>query len=123
MEVTENPGLKFKSGMTAEVVFIIARRMNALLIPSRALWYRLPEGPADSTPRAFGLSPRELAMADADKHAARTVCIIRAKNEPERVQIKIGITDGASTEVVAGLKEGDRVVVDELKSNRETNSK
>jgi len=123
VEVTENPGLKFKAGMTVDVVFIIARRTNALLIPSRALWYRLPEGPADSTPRAFGLSPRELAMADADKRAARTVWVIRAKNEPEPVQIKIGITDGTSTEVVAGLNEGDRAVVDEVKSDRETNAK
>jgi serine/threonine protein kinase len=123
VQVTDNQELRFRPGMSVIVEFIMARRTNALLIPSHALWYRPPEEPTDSTPRAFGLSPRELAMADADERAARTVWVIGEKNEPEPVQIRIGITDGTSTEVVAGLKEGDRVVVDEVRTGRGTQAK
>jgi HlyD family secretion protein len=123
VQVTDNPELRFKPGMSVNVVFIIARRTNVLLIPSCALWFRLPVGPTDTTRRAFGLSPRELAMADADERAARTVWVIRAKNEPEPVQTKIGITDGTSTEVLAGLEEGDRVVVNEVRTDPGTQAK
>jgi HlyD family secretion protein len=35
---------------------------------------------------------------------------------PKPVQIKTGISDGTTTEVIEGLKEGDRVVAAELTS-------
>jgi len=106
-----NPGLKFREGMSVRLAFIIAHRPNVLRIPSRALLFRMPGTPTVSSDSSFGLSPSELAMADADERAVRTVWVMRRKNEPEPVRIRIGITDGTLTEVVSGLSEGERVVI------------
>jgi HlyD family secretion protein len=35
-------------------------------------------------------------------------------NKPQPVQIKTGISDGVMTELIEGLKEGDRVVTAQL---------
>ena len=43
----------------------------------------------------------------------RTVYILSG-SQPKPVQIKTGISDGVVTEVVEGLKEGDRVVTAEM---------
>jgi HlyD family secretion protein len=45
----------------------------------------------------------------------RTVYFLSG-GQPKPVQIKTGISDGVVTEVVEGLKEGDRVVTAELTS-------
>jgi len=110
VQVTD-PGLKFRRGMSVRLSFIIAHRQNALRIPSRALWFRMSGSPTVSTDSPFGLSPNELAMPDAAERAARTVWVMRGQNPPERVRIRIGITDGTLTEVVEGLNEGERVVI------------
>jgi HlyD family secretion protein len=53
----------------------------------------------------------------AQQGAQRTVYVLRSgANRPEPSQIKTGISDGIGTEVVEGLKEGDRVVTAELAS-------
>jgi len=54
-----------------------------------------------------------------ERVSTRTVYVLDASNggdQPELkpVKIKVGISDGASTEVVDGLKEGDRVVIGTL---------
>ena len=105
------PGLNLRRGMSVMLAFIIADRPNALRVPCQALWFHMPGSPADSKDLRFGLSPSELAMPDAAERAARTVWVLRKRNRPEPVRIRIGITDGTLTEVVAGLSEGERVVI------------
>jgi hypothetical protein len=106
-------GLRFRRGMTVSLAFIIAHRPDTLKVPCQALGFHLymPGGPADSTNLPFGLSPDESAKPNTSGRAARAVWVLRRRNRPEPVQIRIGITDGAFTEVVAGLSEGDRVIV------------
>jgi HlyD family secretion protein len=49
--------------------------------------------------------------------AERTVYVLPSgANRPQPAHIKTGISDGIATEVVEGLKEGDRVVTAELSS-------
>ena len=46
-----------------------------------------------------------------ERRAERTVYVLRSgSSHPEPVQIKTGISDGVTTEVMEGLKEGDLVV-------------
>jgi len=115
-----NPGLKLRDGMSVRLSFILARRSDALKIPVQALGFR-PSGvrtvPLDL---AFGLSPGELAGADAAERAARTVWVFRGKNEPEPVPVRIGITDNACTEVTSGLQEGEPVVIGETADRSKT---
>jgi multidrug efflux pump subunit AcrA (membrane-fusion protein)/predicted Ser/Thr protein kinase len=117
-----NPGLRFRDGMSVRLAFLLAHRPDALRIPVQALLFQMPGSPSVSVGSPFGLPPSELAMADAAQRAARTVWVLRTKNEPEPVRIRIGITDGTFTEVVAGLGEGERVVISQTKGNSRTQS-
>jgi HlyD family secretion protein len=98
-----NADLKLKPGMTANVSIIGAQRNNALKISNAALRFR----PPDATPLPFG--GRSARGKPGEGLAERTVYVLRGSN-PSAVQIKTGISDGIFTEVLDGLKEGDRVV-------------
>jgi HlyD family secretion protein len=116
-----NPELKLKPGMTANVSIIIAHRDDVLQIKNAALRYR----PTDATPVEIkqsmpgrgtrGGGPSEAGVSQ--RHAERTVYVLpNFASRPRPVQIKTGISDGIMTEVVKGLKEGDRAVTAELTS-------
>jgi HlyD family secretion protein len=116
-----NPDLKLKPGMTANVSITIAHKDDALQIKNAALRYR----PPDATPveiRRTGTSragrPGEGRSSTArEAPAERTVYVLPGgASRPRPVQIKTGISDGIMTEVLDGLKEGDRVVTAELTS-------
>jgi HlyD family secretion protein len=111
-----NPDLKLRPGMTANVSILIAQRDNALQIPNAALRFRLPEAakavsPPKSPNAASGGGRSGGGTGGQPKGGrARTVYVLK-NNKPEPVQVKTGITDGISTELVEGeLKEGDKVV-------------
>jgi HlyD family secretion protein len=113
----DNKDLKLKPGMTANVSVVIAQRDNVLQIKNAALRYR----PADATPTESKPPTSPAARAAAGRPAGarerrsseRTIYILSG-GRPKPVQIKTGISDGIVTEVVEGLKEGDRVVTAEL---------
>jgi HlyD family secretion protein len=114
-----NPDLKLKPGMTANVSIIAARKDSVLQIKNAALRYRPADaGPASSQSTMRGGSRPPGTM----RHAAggserigneRTVYVL-SLGQPKPIQIKTGISDGVVTEVVEGLKEGDRVVTAEM---------
>jgi HlyD family secretion protein len=117
-----NPDLKLKPGMTANVSIIIARKDNVLQIKNAALRYRPADaGPtsSESTAAKGGSRPpgamRQGAGARDRRTGDRTVYVL-SFGQPKPVQIKTGISDGVVTEVVQGLKEGDRVVTAEMAS-------
>src|SRR5438067_6508786 len=118
-----NPELKLKPGMTANVSVKIAHRDDALQIKNAALRYR----PADATPaatrpptRAVPGSPRP-GGARERRGSERTVYVLLG-SRPRPTQIKTGISDGVVTEVLEGLKEGDRVVTAELNAAASSSS-
>ncbi|HUK82931.1 MAG TPA: efflux RND transporter periplasmic adaptor subunit [Verrucomicrobiae bacterium] len=116
-----NPDLKLKPGMTANVSIIIAERDDALKIPNAALRYHPPEA-ASSNPGGSrgqgGGGPRASGGGGGgnwggkkrERSPTRPVYVLGKDGNPQQVQIKVGITDQVSTEVLEGLKEGDKVV-------------
>jgi len=111
-----NPDLKLKPGMTANVSIIVARRDNVLQIKNAALRYRPTEGaPAEMGSRSPGSRAGRGAGGREHGTSERTVYALSGSG-PTPVQIKTGISDGVVTEVVEGLKEGDRVVTAEMAS-------
>jgi HlyD family secretion protein len=127
-----NPDLKLKPGMTANVSIIVAQKDNVLQIKNAALRYRPAEaaaaevGPKSSQSGASqggarqggSTSPKTMgktAVGRERRSSERTVYVLSG-GRPRPVQIKIGISDGVVTEVLDGLKEGDRVVTAELAS-------
>ena len=128
-----NENLKLKPGMTATVRIIVARCEAALRVANAALRFRPPDN-AQLKP----MQPSKAGGDAAGKEDKKAVGSGRLKEKGEKVvylvtggsgstnsamadevaelplqpvKIKIGISDSAYTEVVGGLKEGDKVVV------------
>ena len=118
-----NPDLKLKPGMTANVSVIVAHKDNVLQIKNAALRYRPAEAPAEispakvasggSTSRTPGGAQRG---AGRERRAGERTVYVLSGGRPRPVEIKTGISDGVVTEVIEGLREGDRVVTAELAS-------
>jgi HlyD family secretion protein len=115
-----NPDLKLKPGMTANVSIVIAHKVDVLQIKNAALRYRPPnvspvEGRKTGTSRMG--RPGEGRSGGVSEGTERTVYVLPSgAGRPLPAQIKTGISDGILTEVVEGLKEGDRVVTAEFGS-------
>jgi HlyD family secretion protein len=112
-----NPDLKLKPGMTANVTFVYAQKDDVVRLPNAALRFRPPPdlaafSSAAGRPgrgNADGGAPAPKAVDTPDQ---RTVWVMR-QDKPARERIKIGISDGAFTELVeGGLEAGDAVVTD-----------
>jgi len=119
-----NPDLKLKPGMTANVSIIVAQKDNVLQIKNAALRYRPAEAASaemssakvasgGSTSRTPGSVQRG---AGRERGPSERTVYVLSGGRPKSVQIKTGISDGVVTEVVEGLKEGDRVITAELAS-------
>jgi len=123
-----NSDYKLKPGMTANISFIIAQRESALIIPNGALRFRLPDNAVVLTNSAttqtttatnggdLARSPggrRGSGHGHGDHPVLHTVYVLVGKGNDAKlqaVQIKTGISDGISTEVLSGLDEGAQVV-------------
>src|ERR1041384_7228176 len=114
-----NDDLKLKPGMTANVSIKIAHRDSALQIKNAALRYRPPEAtPNEQRSTSPGGGKWRGGGARTPE---RTVYVLNG-NHPKPVQIKTGISDGVVTEVVDGLKEGDRVITAEVSATSSAQS-
>jgi HlyD family secretion protein len=82
-----NPGGELKAEMTANAEIILEEHKNVLQIPEGAVIY------------------------DKDKKASVEVPDTHAKDGKKKVAVNIGISNGAKTELLRGLKEGDEVVL------------
>src|SRR6266446_4312213 len=115
-----NPELKLKPGMTANISIVVAHRDDVLQIKNAALRYRPPDATPIETRRTSatrGGRPGGGRSSAQEGRADRTVYVLPGgTSRPQSAQIKTGISDGIMTEVLDGLKEGDRVVTAELTS-------
>jgi HlyD family secretion protein len=93
----DNPELKLKPGMTANVSIIVSTKKDVLKIPNAALRFK----------------PAEKSKTAAQQKGSG-VWILEQGN-PKRVPISIGISDGNYTELVSGgIKEGQELIVESL---------
>ncbi|MBZ5573861.1 MAG: efflux RND transporter periplasmic adaptor subunit [Acidobacteriia bacterium] len=82
-----NPGGELKAEMTANAEIILEEHKSVLQIPEGAIMY------------------------DKDKKASAEVPDPKGKEGKKKIALNIGISNGAKTEVLSGLKEGDQVVL------------
>ena len=82
-----NPEGMLKAMMTANAEIILEEHKNVLQIPEGAIIY------------------------DKDKNASVEVPDPKAKEGKRKLAVNIGISNGAKTELLKGLKEGDQVVL------------
>ena len=82
-----NPGGELKINMTANAEIILEEKQGVLIVPESAVVY------------------------DKDRQPSLEVPDPRAEGGKRRVAVKLGISNGVKTELVAGLKAGDKVVL------------
>lgn len=73
-----------RSGMTANVVFVLAEKHEVLLVPSTAIVEQ---------------DGKKFVLQDGPE-----------KNQPKKVLIETGLSDGKNTEILSGLNEGDHIL-------------
>jgi HlyD family secretion protein len=83
----DNASGQLKANMTANAEIVLEEHKGALVIPESAVVY------------------------DAGRNAFAEVLSTRTKTGKEKVPIKVGISNGTRTEVLSGLNQGQRVVV------------
>jgi len=110
-----NPDLKLKPGMTANVSVIVAEHNDVLRVPNSALRFHPPEtGPStNATPQAGGGGSYPGGASGSrpkgERRQTRSVYVLK-DDKLQPVQVKLGISDGIYTEVTDGLSENDKVV-------------
>jgi HlyD family secretion protein len=83
----DNPGGELKANMTANAEILLEEHKNVLTVPEQAVLY------------------------DKDRNASVEIPDPKAKNGRRKVDIKAGISNGTKTEVLAGLKPDDTVIL------------
>jgi HlyD family secretion protein len=84
----ENPDLRLRPGMTANVTFTVAERRDVLRVPNAALRFRPPGA--------------EAAAAEAGGNRDRRVLYVLAGEALRPVPVRIGATNGTHTEISEG---------------------
>ena len=103
----DNPDMKLKPGMTANVAIIIAHRDEVLSLPNAALRFRPVEASTNTAPAAAGSAASK--RDKGERRFARTAYTLQ-DGKPVSAKIKIGISDGIFTEVTEGLSESNQVI-------------
>jgi HlyD family secretion protein len=107
----ENPEEFLLPGMTANLQVVTATRKNVLQVPNAALRFR----PRSDAPQEKELSKNLLLEVARDNLTEvgfpGQVFVLGEEGEPRPVALRLGITDGRKTEVLAGkLNEGQPVI-------------
>jgi HlyD family secretion protein len=134
-----NPEQKLKPGMTANLTITIDERSNVLKVPNSSLRFTPQDATAQKSGNTAGAGNsngqgrrRQADNANGAANSAtpqdgesrfapptapvlagqtRLVWVLGADGKPQSRRIKVGLTDGAATEVVEGnLQEGEMVI-------------
>jgi HlyD family secretion protein len=83
----QNPGNELKANMTANAEIVLEEHPNSLIVPEAAITY-------DGQRQAF------VDIVAADTPEGR-----------RRVPVKVGVGSGTRTQVLSGVKQGDKIVL------------
>lgn len=109
-----NPELKLKPGMTANVSIITAQEKDILKVPNAAIRFKWQPEDSEAKRKNAGSADaaRPKALGANGGAKAQGVWVLTGQN-PRRVPLTLGISDGSETAVLAGeLKQGDGVIIE-----------
>jgi len=120
----DNSDELLKPGMTAQVRLVVANRDNVLRIPTTALRFRLLEedqeaerkrnkATAQTAPASPAPAPEDDVAFRSASETARMFKVYKldARNQPQAVDIRAGLSNFRYTEVLSGdLKAGDQII-------------
>ena len=115
--VADNPGQKLLPGMTANADIVIDVHPNVLKVPAAALRWKPPApptrpgGPGAGGPPGFQ-GPQKAPEGPTRVNGMRlgSVYVLRA-GKPVKVPVRVGASDGTSTEIAGAVKAGDPVIL------------
>lgn len=91
-----NKDLKLKPGMTANVEIITADKKGILTVPNKALRFYITDEDGKT-----------------QRYKDKGVWILK-NGKPERITVKVGISDDENTEILSGnIKVGDKVIIEQ----------
>ncbi len=100
----DNSALKLKPGMTANVSFVIAERLQVVRVPNAALRFQ----PDEKLLSQIGVE----APVTEGPSIAKTVWVLR-DNRPVPERVDVGISDGTESEIVHGdVHVGELLITD-----------
>ncbi|WP_321472104.1 efflux RND transporter periplasmic adaptor subunit [uncultured Paludibaculum sp.] len=82
-----NPGNQLKAAMSANAEIILEEKPNVLLVPEAAVLY------------------------DKDRNASVEVPDVTAEKGRKKMPVKLGISNGVKTELISGLTQGQKVIL------------
>ena len=83
----DNPGGKLKANMTANAEILLDEHKGVLTVPENAVSY------------------------DSQKNATVDIPDSKQKEGSRKIPVKVGLSNGSVTEIISGLNEGDKVVL------------
>jgi len=103
-----------RSGMTADLQFIIEEKPNTLTLPIAAIQQEPASRPAvGRRPEAAGQRPN--GNGPKPDSATTLYVLTGSPDSPKKTTVQTGITDGSLMEITEGLKEGESILVPQVK--------
>ncbi len=105
----DNPDLRLKPGMTANVSIVVAEKKNVLRVSNAALRFRPPDA--------------EIGGKSAPVRGKGQGVWVPTEKNPKRVAVTTGISDGTFTEILSGdLRESQSVIVEVMRDKKKNNA-
>ncbi|MEI8616034.1 efflux RND transporter periplasmic adaptor subunit [Shewanella sp. PP-He15 brown] len=98
----ENPDRTLRIGMTAQVSIVLAKADDALLVPAQILRIK---------PREKSAAPEAKSGERKARSGLQYQVPVLVDNQVQYVDVTVGINNKINAEIIAGLKEGDQVVL------------
>ncbi|MBF7687828.1 efflux RND transporter periplasmic adaptor subunit [Acinetobacter rathckeae] len=130
-----NPDQKLRINMTAQVYIVLSSAKDALLVPSAALSNlrapktdHAPQTPPNA-PTNTANKPQKLDLTEAQKEllksgqASLSMVRVLVNNTAQPQQVLVGMNNRISAQVLAGLKEGDQVIIADSSDSSAANAK
>jgi HlyD family secretion protein len=103
----DNPGLRLKPGMTANVSIKTDKRQSVLRIPTAALRFRPPQNLLEALSIASADAPTSTPSLNSGN-----VWVVRDKQLVRKAFVQTGISDNSRVEIVSGdVRDGDELAV------------
>lgn len=101
----DNPDLKLKPRLTANITIYTMERENVLTVPNKSLRF-VPDVPLLES---IGLA---VSNPTNDAPAGKKLVWVKQGNQLQPKSVSIGTSSGNMTEIVEGINEGDEIAVD-----------
>ncbi|MDD4636049.1 MAG: efflux RND transporter periplasmic adaptor subunit [Bacteroidales bacterium] len=112
-----NPELKLKPGLTANISIYTTEKKGILLVPAKAFRFT-------PTKEVLGENTEIVPVEQKDgKDSAKHVIWQKNGNVFQAKNVVVGKSNGVSTEILSGLKEGEEVIVEVTASSGEVVAK